>query len=87
MKRIAIYPGTFDPITNGHLDLVERSLRIFDEVIIALAPSHRKKPLFTIKERLQMLKSSLRRYRRAQVQELQGDRAQFVFLQYQLLQA
>jgi len=78
MKRIAIYPGTFDPITNGHLDLVERSLRIFDEVIIALAPSQRKKPLFTIKERLQMLKRSLRRYRRAKVEEFEGLLVEFV---------
>jgi len=78
MKRTAIYPGTFDPITNGHLDLVERSLRIFDEVIIAVAPSHKKKPLFTINERLKMIRGSLRRYSRARVEKLEGLLVEFV---------
>jgi pantetheine-phosphate adenylyltransferase len=68
MKRIAIYPGTFDPITNGHLDLVERGLRIFDEVIIALAPSQKKQPLFTIKERLWMIKKSTKVLKRVRVE-------------------
>lgn len=59
MKKIAIYPGTFDPFTNGHLDLIKRSLRIFDEVIIAVAPSPRKEPLFSLEERLRMIKKSI----------------------------
>lgn len=57
-KNIAVYPGTFDPITNGHIDLVERSLGIFDEVIIALAPNPKKMPLFTIEERIEMIKAA-----------------------------
>ena len=57
-KNIAVYPGTFDPITNGHIDLVERSLGIFDEVIIALAPNPKKIPLFTIEERIEMIKAA-----------------------------
>ena len=68
MKKTAIYPGTFDPITNGHLDLVERALRIFDEVIIALAPSQKKQPLFTIKERLGMIKKSMKGLKRVRVE-------------------
>lgn len=45
-KKIALYPGTFDPITNGHFDIIERALGLFDEVIIAVALSHDKKPMF-----------------------------------------
>lgn len=56
--RLAIYPGTFDPITNGHLDLVIRGIRIFDEVIIAVAPNPKKQPLFSLEERLRMIKES-----------------------------
>ncbi len=47
MGKVAIYPGTFDPITNGHVDLIKRSLTLFDKVIVAVAPSPKKKPLFS----------------------------------------
>jgi pantetheine-phosphate adenylyltransferase len=78
MKRIAIYPGTFDPITNGHLDLVERALRVFDEVIIAVAPSHKKQPLFTLEERMKMIKKAVKKYKRARVEALEGLLVEFV---------
>ena len=55
MKRIALYPGTFDPITNGHFDVIERALILFDEVIIAVAVSQDKKPVFTLDERIEMI--------------------------------
>lgn len=55
MSKIAIYPGTFDPITNGHLDLLVRAAKIFDEVIIAVADNPRKNPLFSIDERVSMV--------------------------------
>jgi pantetheine-phosphate adenylyltransferase len=51
---IAIYPGTFDPITNGHADLVKRGARIFDQLVVAIADSRRKGPLFTLQERIDM---------------------------------
>ncbi|MFT7004648.1 MAG: pantetheine-phosphate adenylyltransferase [Sulfurimonas sp.] len=54
MRRIALYPGTFDPITNGHFDIIERALGLFDEVIIAVALSSDKKPMFTLDERIEM---------------------------------
>lgn len=53
-STIAIYPGTFDPITNGHEDLVKRGARIFDQLIVAIADSRRKGPLFTLDERIDM---------------------------------
>lgn len=57
--KLGVYPGTFDPFTNGHLDLVSRGIRIFDELIIAVAPSQSKKPLFTIEERIALIKESV----------------------------
>jgi pantetheine-phosphate adenylyltransferase len=57
--RIVVYPGTFDPITNGHIDLVERALNLFDYVIIAIAASNKKKPLFTLQERVELTNQAL----------------------------
>lgn len=71
MKR-GIYPGTFDPITNGHLDLVMRGLRIFEEIIIAVAPSPKKQPLFTLEERLKMIQESVKEYRNVGVEAFNG---------------
>ncbi len=71
-KKIAIYPGTFDPFTNGHLDLVVRSLRAFEEVIVAVAPSLKKEPLFTTQERLSLIKRSLAGYRRVKIELFDG---------------
>lgn len=59
-KNLAVYPGTFDPMTNGHLDIVKRGVRIFDRVIIAAAPSPRKQPMFTIEERIALIKESVK---------------------------
>jgi len=71
-KKIAIYPGTFDPFTNGHLDLVLRSLRAFEEVIVAVAPSMKKEPLFTTEERLSLIKRSLVGYKRVKIEIFDG---------------
>jgi len=59
-KRLAIYPGTFDPITNGHLDLIERASELFDEVIVALAVNSQKTPLFSEPERLELMNRALK---------------------------
>ena len=60
MDKIAVYPGSFDPITNGHLDLLDQGLTIFDRIIIAIADNPAQKPLFTIEERLEMIKLSVK---------------------------
>jgi len=57
--RIVVYPGTFDPITNGHIDLVERACRLFDRVILAIASSERKGPLFSLRERIDLSQAAL----------------------------
>ena len=59
MKKI-IYPGTFDPITNGHVDITERAASLFDHVIIAIANNPKKKSLFTVKERIDQVKDSVK---------------------------
>ncbi len=60
MTKTAIYPGTFDPLTNGHIDLIQRSLKIFDEVIVAVAGSPKKSPLFTTEERMALIHESIK---------------------------
>ncbi|MGZ3570166.1 MAG: pantetheine-phosphate adenylyltransferase, partial [Thermodesulfobacteriota bacterium] len=57
MGRVAIYPGSFDPITYGHIDIIERGLEIFDKVILAIAENEEKRPLFSVEDRLRMVKN------------------------------
>ena len=57
--KIALYPGTFDPITNGHLDIIKRAANLFDEVIVAVAESRDKRPMFTLDERIKMVEVSI----------------------------
>ena len=59
MKRIAVYPGTFDPITHGHTDLVSRAARVFPKVIVAIAESPHKKPLFELGERIELAQKDM----------------------------
>ena len=59
VTTIAVYPGTFDPITNGHLDILDRALRLFDHVIVTLAINQRKQPLFSPEERMQFIKDAM----------------------------
>ncbi|MBL7179495.1 MAG: pantetheine-phosphate adenylyltransferase [Pseudomonadota bacterium] len=60
MQKIAIYPGSFDPVTNGHVDIAERGLKIFDKIIIAILNNPVKKCLFTVEERVEMLEGSFK---------------------------
>ncbi len=72
MKRIAIYPGSFDPVTNGHLDIVERGLKLFDKVIVAIMHNPGKESLFSIDERIQMLKTSLNKFPNVEIDTFDG---------------
>jgi pantetheine-phosphate adenylyltransferase len=72
MKRIAVYPGTFDPVTNGHIDLVERSLRIFDELIVAIAANPKKQPLFLLEERIDMFRRVAARHKQVSIEGFDG---------------
>ena len=71
-RKIAVYPGSFDPITYGHLDIINRGLRIFDEVIIAVAGNPAKKALFTIEERVELIREVLEGNDRATVDTFDG---------------
>src|SRR5437016_10812247 len=57
--RRAIYPGSFDPVTNGHIDVIERARKLFDEVIVAVAVNDQKQPLFALDDRLAMLRQAI----------------------------
>jgi pantetheine-phosphate adenylyltransferase len=72
MKRIAVYPGTFDPVTNGHVDLVQRSLRIFDEVVVAIAANPKKTPLFSLDERVSMFKEATGQFKNLLIEGFDG---------------
>jgi pantetheine-phosphate adenylyltransferase len=58
--RTAIYPGSFDPLTNGHLDVIERAVKLFDRVIVAVAKNESKQPMFTLDERLELVRHAIK---------------------------
>ena len=68
----AIYPGSFDPLTNGHLDLIERGSKIFEELIVAILHNVEKDPLFTVSERREMLEEMVKPYRNVRVDVFEG---------------
>lgn len=72
MCQKAIYPGTFDPVTYGHIDLIKRALEIFPDLIVAVAHNPHKKPLFSVKERVAMLKRATQRLNGVQVCDFDG---------------
>ena len=70
--KIAIYPGTFDPVTYGHIDVIERAREIFDMVIVTVARNTAKKPLFSAQERVAMVKEAVRRFDNVRVEHFSG---------------
>ena len=71
-KNRAVYPGSFDPVTYGHLDVIKRALQVFDEVIVAVAHNPIKTPLFTVEERVKMLKEATRGMKGVRVDDFKG---------------
>lgn len=72
MKKKIVYPGTFDPVTNGHLDLIDRALKIFDEVIVAIGENPLKTPIFSVEERLDLLSKTAGKDQRVKVMSFDG---------------
>ena len=72
MPTRAIYPGSFDPVTSGHIDLIKRATKIFDEVIVAVAQNTSKKSLFTIEERVEMLKKVTKNIKGIMIESFDG---------------
>ena len=70
--RRAIYPGSFDPVTNGHLDVIERARKLFDEVIVAVAHNDEKQPLFSLEERLDLLRETAGKIANVRIAEFGG---------------
>ena len=81
MKNIAIYPGSFDPCTNGHLDIIERSSTIFEKVIVAVLVNSSKTPTFTVEERIELLKAATSHIPNVEVVGFNGLLAQFAYQQ------
>jgi len=71
-NRIAIYPGSFDPITNGHLDLIQRGSRLFDRLIVSILRNESKEPLFSVEERIEMLREVAAPYPNVEVDSFDG---------------
>jgi len=78
METQAVYPGSFDPVTNGHIDLIQRSAALFDKVIVAVLGNTEKSPLFTVEERVEMLKGAIQDFGNVSVTSFAGLLVEFV---------
>jgi len=72
MPKVAIYPGSFDPVTNGHIDIVERGLTLFDKLIVSILHNPKKEYLFPLEERLEMLKDCLKKFKGVEIDSFDG---------------
>ncbi len=79
--RRAVYPGSFDPVTNGHLDVIERARKLFDEVVVAVAHNDEKQALFSLEERLQFLQDSIGKIDMVRIAQFDGLLVEFATAQ------
>jgi pantetheine-phosphate adenylyltransferase len=77
LETSALYPGSFDPITNGHVDIIERGLKVFDRIIVAVLKNPKKRPLFTTKERVRMIQDIFASKREVEVRAFDGLLVEF----------
>ena len=78
MKKIAVYPGSLDPITNGHVDIIKRGIGVFDELIVLIAYNPNKKTLFSVEERVEMIREVIRDYEDVRVDSFDGLLVEYV---------
>jgi len=78
MKKIAVYPGSFDPITNGHVDIIKRGLGVFDELIVLIAYNPNKKTIFSLEERVEMIREVIRDFTNVRVDSFDGLLVEYV---------
>lgn len=78
MNSRAVYPGTFDPLTNGHIDIIKRAAKVFDEVIVAVAHNPQKEPLFPFKERILMVENAISGIKNVTVDNFEGLAVDYV---------
>lgn len=78
MKKLAVYPGSFDPITNGHIDIIARASAIFDEVIVAVLVNANKTPTFTTKQRVEQIRAVTKNFKNVKVDSFKGLLADFM---------
>jgi len=76
--KIGVYPGSFDPVTNGHLDIIERAAKLFDKLIVAVLINSNKTPLFTVEKRLEFLKESCKGFENVEIESFEGLLIEFM---------
>ena len=78
MSTLAVYPGSFDPLTNGHVDIIERGARLFDRIIVAMAVNAEKSPMFTMAERVEIARAVFKNYPNVEVESFDGLLVEYV---------
>ena len=78
MSTLAVYPGSFDPLTNGHVDIIERGARLFDRIVVAMAVNAEKSPMFTMAERIEIARAVFRNHPNVEIESFDGLQVEYV---------